>query len=303
MFLTGEALKFTSQQTLECQYGEMLQFFPGADYADVLETLERVRFGAMNTRSNRAPNIDFYIAYMTWAHDSVRILRYKLHAREINRLVATPRYVALLASPFPAARSTTDLIELELVERIEEIKDECAQLRRLRERWNGIEQFVVPETSMIMNYSWTLDYWDLAPLLDVGSDGIHLVIPLAVIDELDNLKDRGPDQARTRARASLRTIANALKDPRDIGTLREAGFTPYDKTDTNPRGAITLEVMFDNPGHTRLPRMDDEIVDRAMAVQDLAARPVIFMTDDTGQSMRASRAGLEVVMMPRRQDK
>ncbi|WP_167521388.1 PIN domain-containing protein [Microbispora triticiradicis] len=187
---------------------------------------------------------------------------------------------------------------MELIERIEDIKDECDELNGLMQRWQGIEHFVVPETSMIMNYTWTLDHWDLAQLLNVGGEDIHLVIPLAVVDELDILKDRGQDKARTRARTSLRTIANALKDPRDIGTLREAGFTPYDKTDTNPRGAITVEVLFDDPGHMRLPSMDEEIIDRAVTVQDLAGRSVIFMTNDTGQSLRARRAGLDVVMMP-----
>ncbi|MDF3294266.1 PIN domain-containing protein [Streptomyces silvisoli] len=44
----------------------------------------------------------------------------------------------------------------------------------------------------------------------------------------------------------------------------------------------------------RLPINDDEIIDRALAVQTLAAREVLLLTYDTGQSTRARTAGLKV---------
>ncbi|GAA0402931.1 hypothetical protein GCM10009530_63630 [Microbispora corallina] len=282
----------------------MLRLYPGSNRTDVYETLRMVHGAALNAYAARtAPGIDFYNGYMRWTHESARLLRHRLRAEDIDRLIFTRRYSAIQTSPHPAAPPILDLVEMELIERIEDIKDEFDELRGLMERWQDIEHFVVPETSMIMNYSWTLDCWDLAPLLKAGESTIHLVIPLAVVDELDNLKDRGQDRARTRARTSLRTIVGALTDPRDIGTLRESGFSPNDTSDTTPRGAITIEVLFDDPRHERLPNMDEEIIDRAVTVRDLAGRPVIFMTNDTGQSLRARRAGLEVLMMPRSEEK
>jgi hypothetical protein len=47
----------------------------------------------------------------------------------------------------------------------------------------------------------------------------------------------------------------------------------------------------------RLPIEDDEIIDRALAVQPLVDRPVTLITYDTGQSTRARKAGLQVVKL------
>jgi hypothetical protein len=46
-----------------------------------------------------------------------------------------------------------------------------------------------------------------------------------------------------------------------------------------------------------LPIVDDEIVDRALAIQALADRRVTVLTYDTGQAMRARSAGLQVVKL------
>jgi hypothetical protein len=46
--------------------------------------------------------------------------------------------------------------------------------------------------------------------------------------------------------------------------------------------------------------MDDEIIDRALAVQPLAGRQVTLLTCDTNQSFRARSVGLNVVKAPRK---
>ncbi|GAA2705233.1 hypothetical protein ACFY2R_26535 [Micromonospora olivasterospora] len=55
-----------------------------------------------------------------------------------------------------------------------------------------------------------------------------------------------------------------------------------------------MDVVFDPPGHTRLSITDDEIVDRAAALQTLAGRRVRLLTYDTGMAMRGRNAGLTV---------
>ncbi|HEY2079284.1 MAG TPA: PIN domain-containing protein [Streptosporangiaceae bacterium] len=54
-------------------------------------------------------------------------------------------------------------------------------------------------------------------------------------------------------------------------------------------------MVFDPPGHVRLPTNDDEIIDRTLAIQALAAREVTLVTYDTGMSTRARAAGLTVI--------
>lgn len=78
--------------------------------------------------------------------------------------------------------------------------------------------------------------------------------------------------------------------------LRERDDSPL-RSDSIPRGRVSVELLFDPPGHVRLPINDDEIIDRASAVQNLAERPVTLLTYDTGQSTRARNAGLTVVKL------
>jgi hypothetical protein len=61
-----------------------------------------------------------------------------------------------------------------------------------------------------------------------------------------------------------------------------------------PRGEVTVEIVPDPPGHARLPINDDEIIDRALAIQSLSGRTVTLLTYDTGQNHRARDAGLKV---------
>ena len=63
------------------------------------------------------------------------------------------------------------------------------------------------------------------------------------------------------------------------------------------RGEVTIELVFDPPGYVRLPGNDDEIIDRALAVEPLADHKVTLLTYDTGQSTRARNAGLRVVKL------
>jgi len=83
--------------------------------------------------------------------------------------------------------------------------------------------------------------------------------------------------------------------------LRAADFSGLD-TGGIPRGEVTVELVFDPPGHVRLPINDDEIVDRALNVGPLAARDVTLLTFDTSQSLRARAAGLRAVKIPQHVD-
>lgn len=56
------------------------------------------------------------------------------------------------------------------------------------------------------------------------------------------------------------------------------------------RGGVILDVLFDPPGHIRLPIYDDEIIDRALAAQALAGIPDTLLTYDTSPAARATRA-------------
>ena len=67
-------------------------------------------------------------------------------------------------------------------------------------------------------------------------------------------------------------------------------------------GGCTVEIVFDPPGHVRLPINDDELIDRILAIQPLAGRQVTLLTYDTGQSTRARAAGLPAKKLTKTDD-
>ena len=73
-------------------------------------------------------------------------------------------------------------------------------------------------------------------------------------------------------------LRGSAKD-RTISLLRKADDTPG-PDGLLGLGSITMELLFDPANHKRLPDPDAEIVDRALAVQNLAGRPVTMVTYD-----------------------
>ncbi|MBG0857770.1 hypothetical protein I2W78_39515 [Streptomyces spinoverrucosus] len=136
---------------------------------------------------------------------------------------------------------------------------------------------------------------DLHKVVDVrGPEAIRLLFPIAVVDELDGLKDSGKHRARYRASHTL-GLMDAVLNGSAFGILRQADFGA--QTD-QWRGEVSVEIVLDQPGHVRLSITDDEIIDRAVAIQALAARDVRLLTCDTGQHTRGRSAGLEVTKVP-----
>lgn len=117
---------------------------------------------------------------------------------------------------------------------------------------------------------------------------------MAVIDELERQKNASQKHIRWRSAATLAVIEKVAGSD-GAGRLREADFTALEHHGI-PSGQQSIEVLFDLPGHVRLPINDDEIVDRAMAVQLLSGEDVTFLRYETNQTMRANHMGLADVI-------
>lgn len=106
-----------------------------------------------------------------------------------------------------------------------------------------------------------------------------LIVPLLVIDELDNNKRKG--DVRTRARTTLRELERRLY--------------PSGKPLLIDSAKVYLQLVVDSPRHTRLIRADDELVDVARLLSDYTGSPVTVAFYDTGLRLRARAAGLNCV--------
>jgi len=119
---------------------------------------------------------------------------------------------------------------------------------------------------------------------------------MVVVDELDRLKEIKDRHVRWRAGYTLAVLDRLFAKNTSPARLHAAGALPP-APDGRMRGEVHVELLFDPPGHVRLPINDDEIVDRALAVEPLAGRKVTLLTYDTGQSTRARNVGLQVVKL------
>jgi hypothetical protein len=256
-----------------------------------------VATGAINLRgsSSNDPHRD----YIRWVNDSGQKLGNLLRAEDLDRLVFTRRYWLLQSMAHQAALAQVQmLLQAEIAQRARELEETVASLQGQLDRWSRSGFFAVADTSFYIHAPEKLQDLDVAQFLTVWEDPIHLLIPILVIDELDRLKESRDKHVRWRAAHTLAVLDDRLTEPNSWAVLRREDFSAIDnRTGGIPRGAVTIEVLFDPPGHTRLPIDDDELVDRAATAKWFSGRDLRFLTFDTGQAMRARAVGLAVVKL------
>jgi hypothetical protein len=146
-------------------------------------------------------------------------------------------------------------------------------------------QIVVPDTSLFLEaaYFTELD-WQAAAGVGAG-DLVRVVVPVLVIEELDDHK-RGRDRVQGRARSVLRRLWEL-----NGGNASQA--VPL------PGRPVTVEVLTDDSWHVRRPVNDNEIIERALAVGEITGRDVILAAADYSMLYQASAAGLKTALVSR----
>ncbi|MFJ3648342.1 PIN domain-containing protein [Streptomyces murinus] len=270
---------------------------PGVDRKHLHQTLDAVRERVSNLFTS-GPH-DYYerlLAYLDWAVDAVGRLDTLVSSADLDRLVLTKRHDQLLAGLNDFTIGTTQrlvnqLVSTELRQRTEIFGAAVASLAQELQRWQLRGLPVVADSSFYVHHREKLEDTDFAELLGVTEHPVHLLVPMVVVDELDQLKESKAPQARWRARYTLAVLDRLFQESTEHALLRKADAEVQRITGVR-RGEVTVQLLLDPPGHMRLPINDDEIVDRALAVQPLSGREVTVLTYDTGQAIRARVAGL-----------
>jgi predicted ribonuclease YlaK len=194
-------------------------------------------------------------------------------------------------------RVVNDLVSLELLERKLAFEAALKELDEQIARWSLSGTFIMLDTGVYINHDEKLEKADFGALLGLYGSPIRILVPMVVVDELDNLKQSSSKQlVRWRAGYTLAVLDRLFEKNTNPARLHAAGTLPP-APDGRVRGDVNVELLFDPSGHVRLPINDDEIVDRALAVEPLAGRKVTLLTYDTGQSTRARNAGLQVLKL------
>lgn len=274
---------------------------PGVTTTTVGAALEDLETDLANLRGAGGDAATQLYQYRLWADEAARRLGSVLRAEAIERLVVTPRYWSL-QSLDPATRQPQALaafVALEVEERYREVLRTRSDLDLERKRWSSRKGLlVVADTNVYLHHESYFDEIQWGPLVHARNDGVHLVVPLRIIDEPDlrkrsarNERVSGPssEPLRTGARVTIKRLNELVPGPARVGTLR---------TDCFPDGGpATLSLLMDEAQHVRLTGADDEIVDRALALQLLAERAVHLVTFDVGMKMRAEPAGLTPLLL------
>lgn len=273
---------------------------PGVDRNNLLNTLQTVETNVLNLRGGGAYDTayDRLLNYLKWANSSVRLLSNEISEGDLNRLILTRGYEALLGGlgrmNYPGDQAVVNgLVSLEVDQRIADFEAAVAALKQQIARWQAESAYVVADTSFYMRNPLTFDQVDLVEVIEVRARPVHLIVPIVVVDELDSLKKSKDGALRGRARVTLAILDRLFAYGNRPATIH-TGATSADGTMT---WDITVELLFDPPGHVRLPINDDEIVDRALAIQPLTGGRVVLVTYDTGQSTRGRAFGLDVVKL------
>lgn len=147
---------------------------------------------------------------------------------------------------------------------------------------------VVLDTSVLMEsrpFFTEVRWSDADPSLAAAQ--VRLIVPILVIEELDDLlHDRNGDR-----RLKARTATRALRD------LHHA--RPTEPAALPGQPGVTIEVLLDGDWHQGRPNNDAEIIDQALSVLDITAKSTLLATCDTRQLYRAGAVGLQTILMPR----
>jgi rRNA-processing protein FCF1 len=135
----------------------------------------------------------------------------------------------------------------------------------------------VPDTNALLHYT----RFDQLPWSErMNTALVRLVIPLAVVDELDNKKYARREEFQQRARELLTLIGRYVTDlPDGYSQVREG---------------VTVEVLADEPDRLRMSSNDQEILDRCEFLNQVTESPVTVITGDSGMRITAQTRGINV---------
>lgn len=228
--------------------------------------------------------------YLTWVYGAQIRLRSIFADSELEDSLLARAYWHVAMSSIPPSPDLGRLVDEELIfqagspgvpgdqgGRIGEAADRLRALRRLADRPGRI---CVPDTNALLHYT----RFDQLPWPErTGQPVVRVVVPLAVIDELDSKKYARREEFQQRARELL--------------TLIDRYETAAPDAYTQLRMGVTFEVLSDEPGHFREASTDQEILGRCEFLAQVTGSPVTLVTGDSGVRINARARGIDVIKL------
>jgi hypothetical protein len=265
---------------------------PGRTCDEAIQLLEGVESGSLNDVQNAIPYITpmqqgdmlvypDYLArqamspvlrkYDQWTAAATAELLTVFADRSVTAPLRNGKYGYIISAD-PAEARTAQLLHAELGEMRTYFRELTNQLREMKERYKRHQgrSLVLDTNDLLHGQNFTKIPWT-----KLYGEGVVVVVPHVVVDEIDKKSYAQSDKVRRRARTVFRLLEQLLDkiDEKGHATLEDG--TPF-------------EVMEDEPEHLRLPNNDDEVVARACALQQaVAPAEVTVITFDNGMRTRA----------------
>lgn len=264
----------------------------GVNPAQVVETLtDRIRaaenLSASVTRAHLNPEKDqVYLerrraGYLDWAEATEGQLGHVTHDRDVLALPYTAAYYEIrqLNPNSPRAVPFIDAEIRRQTKHLEELRDDLERRLKRARAVSGL--ITILDTNVLLHHQLPDS---VAWREVVDRESVRLVIPLRVIEELDEKKYSASDRLRSRARERLPKL------------YRLVGFGGAPKP--LPNGHGTIEVYIEPGLRMRPADADTEILETAHDLRRLSGSEVIIVTADTGMRLRAEAEGITTVSMP-----
>ncbi|MGF9760886.1 PIN domain-containing protein [Microvirga sp. 0TCS3.31] len=215
-----------------------------------------------------------------------------LDLAQVERLIDTRRHdflFGMFGGPQPLLEYS---IAAEKEDRARVFEEVLTGLRAVESSCAAMpEVLVLPDTNVYLHqdaYFDELDWRDIA----ATSDEVRLLIPMAVMREIDKAKRASGNKTvsfankealRDRARLTSKRIRTLFEKPDSVAELK---------------AKLTVELLMDPRGHRAIEDSDSEIIDRGLALQTMSSRDVSIVTSDGNMQFGAHVAGLGATLLP-----
>jgi hypothetical protein len=128
---------------------------PGTNRQDLRQTIHELHTAAINIRggSARPGDVGHIDAYFRWTDWAIGLLTGQIAERDIQRLILTRRYWALLESPSIGTPQYYAVLDREIDQRISQFDETYRELDAQIGRWSDLDTYVVPDTSFFVKAS------------------------------------------------------------------------------------------------------------------------------------------------------
>jgi hypothetical protein len=265
-----------------------LRLKPGTRPEQVLQILQVLETGLRNLPGEGAGGGTFgevlerrQLNYLQWVENAEGQLSNFADERDMSAQLHTRFYWAIRDAG-PKTPRAMPLIDTEISLQKAALIRIAADLRARSERAAAGGLIAVLDTHVLLHYEppESIDWIEI-----VGEPQVRLLLPMRVVDELDEKKHTGSDRVRGKARSILPHIE------RMVGPDGAPG-EPI-------RPGVTMEVEMVGEDQ-QSPDADRSIIETCIELQQLAGEPrnVSLVTGDAGMRLRAAQRGVAAIAMP-----